>query len=356
MTPIERIQAILNRQPVDRIPVDIWHTGEVYESLCRETGATDEIGLYQTLGLDKIIWFGATYKGPIRPPQTSNEITNYWGMRMKPVQAGQAEYQEFLDFPLVEYPTVKSLEDYPWWPDSAQFDYEGMLSDVSRWSQSFPVMGPWVSFFEVYCWMRGLETAMMDLALEPDYVNAALDRIEAVQTELLRAFLDRAANQLTLVFISDDMGNQNGLMISLKYWKQFIQPRLKRWCDLIHGYGVRVFYHSDGAVDPLIPHLIEAGIDVLNPIQHVCAGMEMEGLKARYGDRVIFHGGVDNQSALPFGSPGQVREETRHCLNALGKGREGYICCSCHNIQAGTPVENILAMIETVKTEGQMLK
>ena len=101
----------------------------------------------------------------------------------------------------------------------------------------------------------------------------------------------------------------------------------------------------------MIPHLIEAGIDVLNPIQHVCPGMDRKGLKEKYGDRLLFHGGVDNQSVLPFGSPEEVRGETRQCLQTLGESG-GYICCSCHNIQAGTPVENILALLDTVHNEG----
>ena len=112
---------------------------------------------------------------------------------------------------------------------------------------------------------------------------------------------------------------------------------------------MRVLYHTDGAAGDLLESLIDCGIDVLNPIQHVCSGMECAPLKKRYGDRVIFHGGIDNQGVLPFGSPEDVRRETEECLRTLGGDRQGYICCSCHNVQAGTPVENILAMVETVQ-------
>jgi uroporphyrinogen decarboxylase len=123
-----------------------------------------------------------------------------------------------------------------------------------------------------------------------------------------------------------------------------------RWCDLIHRWGLKVFYHTDGAARPLLRPIIDCGIDVLNPIQHACPGMDMAELKKEFGSQVIFHGGIDNQSALPFGTPQQVREETQRCLDTLGAGREGFICCSCHNVQAGTPLENILAMIETVQS------
>jgi uroporphyrinogen decarboxylase len=130
-------------------------------------------------------------------------------------------------------------------------------------------------------------------------------------------------------------------------------PRLIRWCDLIHSYELKVFYHTDGAAEPLIESLIGCGIDVLNPIQHTCPGMEAASLKRKYGDRIIFHGGVDNQNVLPFGSADDVRREVRQLLNTLGSDGMGYICSSCHNVQANTPLQNILAMVEAVKSYGK---
>ena len=160
--------------------------------------------------------------------------------------------------------------------------------------------------------------------------------------------LRELGDDLDIVFISDDMGMQNSLLISLESWQRFFKPRLKNWCDLIHSYGKKVLYHTDGAARPLIPGLIECGIDILNPIQHVCPGMDTAELKEHFGKDLIFHGGIENQYALPMGTVDEVVEETRHCLDTLGKGG-GYICCSCHNVQPGTPLGNILAMIDTVK-------
>ena len=167
-----------------------------------------------------------------------------------------------------------------------------------------------------------------------------------------RRFFNRVAGHLDMVFISDDMGSQNGLLISEGMWDLFFKDRMTRWCEMIHSYGLKVFYHSDGACGPLIPRLIDCGIDVLNPIQHVCPGMDRSELKRKYGERVVFHGGIENQQALPFGTADDVRQETRECLRTLGAGREGYIVCSCHNVQSGTPLENVLAMVEMVHTEG----
>ena len=97
---------------------------------------------------------------------------------------------------------------------------------------------------------------------------------------------------------------------------------------MIHSYGAKVFFHTDGASEPLIQRLIDAGVDVLNPIQHVCPGMDCKELKAKYGDKLIFHGGVENQKILPFGTVEEVVAETKHCLDELGSG--GYLPCSCH--------------------------
>ena len=150
-----------------------------------------------------------------------------------------------------------------------------------------------------------------------------------------------------MVFISDDVGSQASLIMSPAAFDEFLFPRLKKWCDMIHSYGAKVFFHTDGASEPLIPRLIEAGIDVLNPIQHICPGMDCKSIKTKYGDKLIFHGGVENQKILPFGLPEEVAAETKACLDELGP--DGYLPCSCHFAQADTPVENIMALIETVQ-------
>jgi uroporphyrinogen decarboxylase len=116
--------------------------------------------------------------------------------------------------------------------------------------------------------------------------------------------------------------------------------------DLVHSSGAYVFHHNDGNCRAIIPDMIEAGIEVLNPIQWRAQGMQREGLKADFGDRLVFHGGVDNQYTLPFGSLDEVRQEVADDLRILGAGG-GYILAPCHNIQPVTPPENIVTMYET---------
>ena len=309
----------------------------------------DELAVYNKLGIDKIVWIFPGYGGRFFDPNDSGEIT-MWGVPTRMVKAGLATYQEYINPPIADFVDVSQLIDYQSWPDPNKFDYIGAktLAKKAR-SWNFATIGPWISHFEIYCQMRGLENAMMDTLANPDFLDATVDRIDAIQTVMLERMLTELNEELDIVFISDDMGMQNSMLISLESWEAHFKHRLKNWCDLIHSYGKKVLYHTDGAVSPLIPGLIECGVDILNPIQHICAGMDRDTLKQQYGKDLIFHGGVENQRILPLGTVEDVVDETRKCLETLGKGG-GYICCSCHNVQAGTPIENILAMIDTVKT------
>jgi len=346
----DRVLAVLNRQPVDRLPIDIWCTPEVLADLRTHFGVEDELELYQAMGVDKIVWVGPKYGGPRRPPSFPGEQVDEWGVGTKAIRAASHSlYNEVSTAPLRG---LDGFDGYPWWPDPARYAYAAGIVEARRAHQRFATLGPWVSLFEIYCSMRGLEDALVDVLSEPQLVNAALDRIEAVQTEVLKRWLEAAQGCIDLVFISDDLGSQTGLLISPAAWEQLLQERLQRWCRLIHSYGARVFYHSDGAIAPMIPRLLDAGVDVLNPIQHVCPGMDCQSLKAGFGDRVIFHGGVDNQTVLPFGTPADVRDEVRRCIATLGHDRAGYICCSCHNVQGGTPLANVLAMIDAARDSG----
>lgn len=348
MTPKERIWATINRQTVDCPPVDLWCTPEVLDSLRKYTSLEDEMAVYNKLGIDKIVWVFPGYGGRFFDPNDSGEIT-MWGVPTRMIKAGLARYQEYINPPIANYMDVSELSDYPYWPNPDNFDYAGAkaLAKKAR-SWNFATIGPWISHFEIYCQMRGLENALMDTLANPDFLDAVVQRIDDIQTVMLERMLVELNDDLDLVFISDDMGMQDNMLISLDSWETHFKHRLKKWCDLIHSYGKKVLYHTDGAVLPLIPGLVECGVDVLNPIQHVCPGMDMANLKQQYGKDLIFHGGVENQHVLPMGTVDEVISETRQCLDILGKDG-GYICCSCHNIQAGTPVDNILAMIDTVK-------
>jgi uroporphyrinogen decarboxylase len=345
MTPRDRIIATLDRKPTDRTPVDLWVTPEVLQSLREHTGESDELAVYQKLGLDKIVWVFPGYgKGRFDPNESTGRTM--WGVPTRLMKAGLATYLEFGTPPLGDCDDIARIDDFVQWPDPGCFDYAGAREWATKARAfDFATIGPWISHFEIYCQIRGLENALMDIVADPDFLEATLDRIDSIQTVMLERFLVEMGDLIDFVFVSDDMGTQESLLISPVAWERHFRDRLRNWCELIHRHDKKVFYHSDGAVGPLIPAIVACGIDILNPIQHICPGMDRTSLKRDFGDRIIFHGGVDNQNVLPFGTTDDVREETRTCIETLGRGG-GYICGSCHNVQAGTPVENILAMID----------
>jgi len=349
MTSHERVLAVLNGQAVDRPPVDLWLTPEILAALKAHAGRDDELETYQKLGVDKIVWIFPGYRSESFDPNDSRG-RDPWGIPTVKVKAGLATYQEYGAPPLAGMEDPAELDRYLLWPDPAGFHYTAAREQADRARLSgFATIGPWISHFEIYCHLRGMENALMDVATGEEFLDATLDRIDAIQTAMLERFLKETGDRIDLVFISDDMGTQESLLISPAAWRRHFQPRLCRWCDLIHAHGKKVLFHTDGAARDLVPDLIGCGIDVLNPIQHICPGMDRALLKKDFGDRVIFHGGVENQNILPFGSVEDVRREVVTCLETLGAGG-GYIPCSCHNIQAGTPVENVLTLIETVHT------
>ena len=347
MNARERVLAVLNRETPDRIPVDIWLVPELVTKFKQKLGVDNELDIYRKLDIDKIAWLGIPYKGVILKDPNEHQKVNHWGVKFKKVTANEkAEYGEVAFHPLLELDDASQLADYPW-PNPDDFDYETAAAEAKKLSKEFVTLGPWISLFEVYCAMRSLEEALMDTVAEPEFLHAALDKIAWSQGEMVRRFLEAADGAIDMVFISDDLGSQTSLLMSPDAFNEFLFPRLKKWCDMVHSYGAKVFFHTDGASEPLIQRLIEAGVDVLNPIQHVCPGMDCKEIKAKYGDKLIFHGGVENQKILPFGTPEEVVAETRACLNELGP--EGYLPCSCHFAQADTPVENVMALIETVQ-------
>ena len=347
MNARERVLAVLNRETPDRLPVDIWLVPELVEKFKQKLGVDDEYEVYRKLDIDKIAWLGISYQGVELKDPNEHADVNHWGVGFEKVEANEnAEYGEVSFNPLLELDEVSQLEAYPW-PNPDHYDYESAAVEAKKWAKEFVTLGPWISLFEIYCSMRSLEEALMDTLAEPEFLHAALDKIAEVQGEMVSRFLEAADGAIDMVFISDDLGSQESLLMSPDAFEEFLFPRLKKWCDMIHSHGAKVFFHTDGASEPLIPRLIEAGVDVLNPIQHVCPGMDCKELNAKYGDKLIFHGAVENQKILPFGTAEEVAEETLKCIEELGPG--GFIACSCHFAQADTPLENIMALIETVQ-------
>ena len=200
------------------------------------------------------------------------------------------------------------------------------------------------SHFEKANGARGIENFLADLGGEPAFARTLLNRIIDKNMVMLENFL--GAREIDGVLLGSDWGTQLDLIMSPDTWRQMIQPGEQREYDLVHSYGKDVWVHSCGNVTKVIPTLIEMGLDVLNPVQP--EAMDLEQLKSQHGDRLTFWGGISTQQALPFGSPEEVRLETRRVRDLMSRGG-GYILAPSQEIQGDVPAANILALIETAK-------
>ena len=199
--------------------------------------------------------------------------------------------------------------------------------------------------------IRDVEEWYMSLAMRPDYIAAVFERQCDIAIENLGRIFAAVGNLPTVVWVSGaDFGAQNGPLISPRQYRELFKPVQKRINDWIHEHTTwKTFIHSCGSILPLIPDMIEAGWDILNPVQTSAANMDPRELKARFGDRVTFWGGgVDTQHTLPTATTDAIRAEVKRNLDVFAPGG-GYVFNPIHNVQHGVPVENLLAMYETVR-------
>jgi len=340
MTPRERWLAVLTHQQPDRVPMDYWATPEATAKLMKHLGCSSEREMLQKLHVDFVVKVSPDYVGPPLP-----EHTDAFGRGYRDVDYGTGVYEECVYHPLAQYDSVKEIERNYTWPSPDWWDYSDIPQQIEG-NEIYPIQGGGSEPFWTYKEQRGQEQALMDLILNPEMVHYCLDKLFDLAYEDTRRIYEQIPGQVMVTYVAEDMGGQNGLMFSPAHIHEFLIPRMKRMIDLVHEAGAFVFHHNDGNCRGIVPDMIEAGIDVLNPIQWRAKGMEREGLKRDFGDKIVFHGAVDNQHTLPFGTVDEVRQEVMDNLRILGEGG-GYILAPCHNIQSIGPAENIVAMYET---------
>jgi uroporphyrinogen decarboxylase len=346
----ERVRLALAHRQTDRIPMAMVCSGinEPARSAFEEYLRAQGHGSLQEY-LDALVdikGVGAAYKGP--PLEPGYDI---WGVRRRAARYGAGSYDEIDHHPLANIETPDQLTKCPW-PKTDWFDYTVLPQRIAAAHAGGKrcIMVGNGNIFETTWYMRGFEQIFMDLVLNPDLVHGIMDRVTTFYIEHFRRILVAARGEIDLVFTADDIGGQNGLLLSLEMWEQFIKPYHVRLNAAIHEHGAKVIYHTDGGVMDAVAGLIDMGIDVLQALQFDAAGMDPVKLKAKFGDRLCFEGGVSVQKTLPFGTPDQVREEVKRLIATLGRDG-GYILGPSHTIQAGTPPENIYAMFEAAREQ-----
>ena len=342
----ERVRLALAHRTTDRIPIAMVCANinpparrALATYLQRERGFT--VDGYLAPLLD-VVSVAPRYVGPALKPGE-----DYWGVGREPVSYGSGSYDEIRHYPLGDMEDASELANHRW-PSTEWFDYGSIPEAIARANATEPhaIMVSGGNIFESTWYMRGFQRALLDLATDSHLIREALERVTEFYIAHSRAMLVAAGGEIDLVFTADDIGSQKGLLMSLGMWEVWLKPLHRRLNDAIHEHGAQVIYHTDGSVMPAVPGLIEMGIDVLQALQFDAVGMDPVALKAGYGERLCFEGGISVQKTLPFGAAEEVRREVRERIEVLGRDG-GYILGPAHSIQAGTPPENVLALFDT---------
>ena len=288
-------------------------------------------------------------------------LIDEFGMGWQMPKEGGHYYDLYLS-PLAHAETTKDIEDYPWPDPLAPARFEGLRerADGIVYGEQRGLVAERMSsgMWEHAMWLRGYERFFADMVLRPEMVHAIMSK----ELELKMAYWGRVVELLeghTIVISeADDLGQQNGLIVSLAMYKQLIWPYHRRLFEHIRSKAkgttkVYIFFHNDGAIYDTLPLLVEAGVDIINPWQVSCKGMDdTKKFKQEWGkDLTVWGGSCDTQRVLPFGTPQEVRDETRRRIEDLAPGG-GFVFAPIHIIQGEVPPENIMAWWETLQQYG----
>jgi len=345
------LAAAEHRQP-DRVPVDLSFAPELWASLREHLGLSDA-QLWEWTGQD-VAGVAPRFRNAASPKRYADptiEVTpeGYClDIFRVPFREVRTQFQTYMELagrpPLAACESAAELDRFPW-PTTGLWDFSHIAEDLRRQPEKATAEHS-RGFFEISHFMRGMDNFMADLAADPDFASALMDRIAEYLLEKTRRMLEAGGGRYTLFEYNDDVASQQGLFISPAMWRKYNRPRMARFCELIHRHGAKVRYHSCGSVRAILPDLIEIGVDILNPVQARAAGMDPFELKREFGKDLAFHGGIDIQELLPRATPAEVRAHVRRVIEEVGRDG-GYILGGTHTLQADIPVANVVALIET---------
>jgi len=375
----DRVLQALDHRESDRVPFDLGGTGlstihvTAYQNLRRYLGlppvearvafvAEQLVLVDEDLAdcLQTDVW-------PVLPGTTSDfeyvlrdegpyeAYTDEWGIGWRMPKEG-GFYYDMYHHPLADAESLAEFETYvlPDPLDEGRFaTLRAQAEQAAAQGKAVALAGPCAGITEVYSWLRGYEQFYVDLALNQTWVARFLDRLVEFKSAFWERALGEVGDLVDIVVEADDLGGQQAPLMSPRTYRELIKPRHQRLFSFIKAQApVKVFYHTCGAVRRFIPDLIEAGIDILNPVQISATGMDLVGLKRGFGqDLVFWGGGVDTQGVLGTGSPRAIKDHVRANIEALAPGG-GFVFAAVHDIQANVPPQNIMAMWEAWQEYG----
>ena len=388
----ERVLRAINHQQADRIPIDVGGTRQsgiaatTYHALKQRFGldtTTYVYDLYQMLAeieTPVIERLGGDVIGLYRPEVAFGIRNEHWKpwrtFDGTPVMVpGGFPPQEEPDGSLVIVHEGQKIARMPKggfyfdrlekYPGAAHVDLDGFQpprlssehcshyraqSKVLYENTDLAIVAPMGPPYELFYGLGtgDFENWMITLACEPGYVGKLYEILVDAWLENLKRFVDAVEDRVQILQICDDFGTQHSLFLSVDMFRQLVMPHYQRGLEWIHANtGMKAMLHSDGAIFPLLPSLIEMGVDILNPVQTSAAGMDPQALKRDFGDRLTFWGAsLDCQKTLPYGTADEVVEQVRQHIEIFAPGG-GYVFASVHNVQANVPPENVVAMYDT---------
>jgi uroporphyrinogen decarboxylase len=297
----------------------------------------------------------ADFKFVFRDEGAYEAYTDEWGIGWQKPKEGGFYYDMYIH-PLANAEKLENFKTFEFPDPLDDHRFQNLRRDAEaavEQGKAVALTGPCSGILEMYAWTRGFEQFYIDLAIKHEFIAYMLDRLVEFKCAFWQRALAEIGDLVDVVLEYDDLGVQRSLMFSPETYRKIIKPRHEKLFSFIKQQApAKLFFHSCGAVRPLIGDLIDAGIDILNPIQISAAGMDPKELKQEFGrDLVFWGGGVDTQGVLGAGTPEEVKEDVRRNIEALAPGG-GFVFAAVHDIQANVPPENIMAMWEAWKAYG----
>ncbi len=377
MTHRQRVKAALNHQEPDLVPLDLGTGGntspvpEVYEKLCALYGLDYQLRLVphmmrlavvderilQALDIDTRPIYMHPSPGRTRPCSEPGHFYDEWGVKWREYNANGVIYREVAESPLGKA-TARDLDDYAWWPDPLDPQrYQGLKEQAEQMHRDtdYALIGcPALnSVWERAYILCGFSRMLEGLAADPEFVHAVFRKITDLNKASLEQYLSQVGPYVEIVKMGDDLGGQDNSLMSPATYRKTIKPYHQELFEFIKAHTpARVFLHTCGAVYKLLPDIIEAGVEVLNPVQVSAKGMDTRRLKAEFGRHLTFWGAIDTQQVLPHGSPEDVRAEVRRRILDLAPGG-GYVVAPVHNIQGDVPAANVISLYQSARDYGR---
>lgn len=351
ITSRDRVLAAFNHVEGDRVPVWCGASPEFLYKAKHHLGIQDTESLLVRFG-DDFRRVYARYSGPAEFHPFLNLSPGAIMRTPFGVERQGLGYGQPLSHPLARA-TLEQVHEYPW-PDPAWIDVSGIRARALKYGGQYAILGgDWSPFWHDAIDLLDMEDLLVKMYDEPELVDAVMGHMVDYYAAVSQRIFDAASDVIDIFFIGNDFGSQAGPLIGENLFRRFVLPHLKRLVDLGHDYGLKVMMHCCGGFAPLIPAMIEVGLDALQAVQPSARGMDPASLKAAFGDRMVFNGCIDSHHVLIRGTPDLVRTKTHEILDIMKPGG-GYIVSASHDyILEETPVENVVAMFDTAREYGR---